>query len=438
MKKFLALMCILCLLLTGCRKPTMDISSLLHPPKLNKENTKLLDSINKFTPKNKKFLYPIKNDVSTAYKYDVNNDGKSEAFVFYTSNNDMITHVLVLSPTESDYNSEESEWTKYAEITKEGCDIDFVAFENIFSPDYLDLVIGWKLYNNNETKGLSIYSQKDNFKEIFTDAYNNVAIKDITGDKLKEIFTLSIDNSVAKIIGKKNNTVKEFHRLPLNIKTKDATYINFSTEKDNNCAIIVDYIMPENKLTTKIFTFDASSNTLCEEEKDSSFLSSDIPIKSYDIDKDGRVEIFFNYKIPYASAETSEPNSPCFAAVFEFTKEKGLQLDYHCIINEQDGYAFQIPEELSDKLSFLYDASSHSLDVYYNSTVLNKVPKLFTVRTFSKSQWDKDHKSYTLIATSLNFSKCYGAYIYDENRTEMENYGIKEENLVRYFMLINN
>lgn len=438
MKRFLALMCIFCLLLSGCRKPTMDISSLLHPPKLNKENTTLLDAINKFTPKNKKFLYPIENNVSMAYRCDIDNDGKSEAFVFYTSTNDMITHVLILSPTQSDYNSDESEWIKYADITKEGCDIDFVAFENILSTDSIDLVIGWKLYNNNETKGLSVYSQKEDFKEVFTDAYNNVAIKDISGDKLKEIFTLSIDNSIAKIIGKKENTIKEIHSLPLNIKTKETTYINFSTEKNNNYSIIVDYPMQENKLITKIFTYDTSTNTLKEEEKNSYFLSSDIPIKSCDIDKDGRVEIFFKYKVPYASGETSDRNSPCFAAAFEFTKDRGLHRDFHCIINEQDGYTFKIPDKLSDKLSFLYNTGSHSLDVYYNSTVLNKVPKLLTVRAFSKAQWDKDHENYTLLTTSLNFSKYYGVHIYDENRLELENYGIKEENIGRYFMIVNN
>lgn len=442
MKRFFTIIFLLCIVLSGCSKPTMDISTLIHPPKMSQSNTKLQNAVNEFSPKNKKFLYPIKDNTSPAYKLDVNNDGRSEAFVFYTSSDDNLTHILVLSPTDNDYNSDESEWIKYAEITNEGYDIDFIAFENISQNGFLDLIIGWKLYNN-DTKGLSVYSYNQKYKEIYSESYNNISINDITGDGTMEIFTLSKNNSVAKIIGKKDDEIKEIHKLNTDIYTNGHTYITFDEMSDKTSAVIVDYDMPSQGVKTKIFTFDITSSSLSEKETNSIFLSKNLPLYSSDIDKDNRTEIFYDYTIPYATAEIKSNDAPCFAAAFEFVKETGLRLDFHCIINNKDGYVLKVPDTLSDKLDYSYDPDTNSIDFYNNASVLSYSytisPKLFTIRTFTKEQWDNDHGNYKLITTSHNFSKCYGIYIYEEQRIILSDFGIDNEELIRqYFLLKNN
>lgn len=442
MKRFFIMIFLLCIVLSGCSKPTMEISSLIHPPKMSQSNTKLQNAINDFSSKNKKFLYPIKDNTSPAYKLDVNNDGRSEAFIFYTSSDDNLTHILVLSPTDNDYNSDKAEWIKYAEITNEGYDIDFIAFENISQNESLDLIIGWKLYNN-DTKGLSVYSYNQKYKEIYSDAYNNISINDINSDRVMEIFTLSKNNSTAKIIGKKGNGINEIHKLNTDMYTNGRTYISFDEMNDNTSAIIIDYDMPSEGVKTKIFTFDITSSTLSEEESDSVFLSKDLSLYSTDIDKDNRTEIFYNYTIPYTTSESNSNDSPCFAAAFEFVKEAGLRLDFHCIINNKDGYVLKVPDTLSDKLDYSYDPNTNSIDFYNNASVLSYSytisPKLFTIRTFTKEQWDNDHGNYKLIATSRNFSKCYGVYIYEEQRIILSDFGIDNEDLIKqYFLLKNN
>lgn len=441
MKKLISiiLVAVVCLTLSACDLNFASVDSLMRPPKLSGDSSLLQEAFENSVKYSETVIMktPMSGDNRSSYLfYDLDNDGNQEAFVFYSD--PAVEDVAYVSA----FKKVDGNWSCVSNIKGKGEDIYEVNFADINGDGIREFVISWNSTSQVELANFSDFGSSHNrimtiysfdgsaFTLIKTENFTKAYIDDLNGDNADELFVLNIDlsnqtkNTVGRIISfnsdyeviyEKEFTITGMLEI-LNIVTD-----NYISNDKVHTRLYVDGLISETGVITEVIdiahTDFVISLPLYEINTSEAPLTlRDVRTNSQDIDNDGIVEIptLETLALGVSVSSKSDESMPLNLTVWSELKENEVVADFKCLLNSTYGYMFTIPEESIGKITVVYNTDTttltfHSLD---DNGTLNG--ELFSVRAFSKLNWEENDYGYTKLDEK-------GAYVYSYMMYNTEN-----------------
>lgn len=432
MKKIIAVViaAVVCLSLTGCDFNIASVDSLMRPPKLSGDSSLLQEAFENSVNYSESVIMktPMSGDNRSSYLfYDLDNDENQEAFVFYS--NPVLEDVAYVSV----FKKIDGNWSCVSNIKGRGEDIYEVNFADINGDGIKELAISWNStsgvelanlsdFGSSRNRTMTIYSYNGSALTLIkTEVFTKAFIDDLNGDNADELFVLNIDlsnqtkstvgrivsfNSAYEVVNEEEFVMTGVLEV-LNIVTD-----NYITEEKVHTRLYIDGLISETGVITEVINIahsDFAINLPLYESNvsESPLTLRDVRTSSRDIDNDGIVEIPTLETLTSGTSisSTSDAALPLNLTVWSEVQEALLIPDFKCLLNSTYGYMFVFPEESIGKLTVVYNTETttltfHSLDE--NGTLGDG---LFSVRAFSKLNWDENDYGYTKLDEK-------GAYVY--------------------------
>lgn len=432
MKKIIAIivMAVVCLTLSGCDFNIASVDSLMRPPKLSGDSSLLQEAFENSVKYSESIIMktPMSGDNRSSYLfYDLDNDETQEAFVFYSD--PAVEDVAYVST----FKKIDGNWSCVSNIKGRGADIYEVNFADINGDEVMELIISWNSASQVELANLSDFGSSHNrtmtiysyngsaLTLIKTEAFTKAFVYDLNGDNADELFVLNIDlsnqtkntvgriisfNSAYEVVNEEEFTMTGMLEI-LNIVTD-----NYILEDEVHTRLYVDGLISETGVLTEVIDIahsDFAINLPLYESNisEAPFTLRDVRTNSQDIDNDGIVEIPTLETLASGTSISSESDAamPLNLTVWSELQENVIVADFKCLLNSTYGYMFVFPEESIGKITVVYNTDTttltfHSLDE--NGTLGSE---LFSVRAFSKLNWDENDFGYTKLDEK-------GAYVY--------------------------
>lgn len=432
MKKIVAIivMAVVCLTLSGCDFNIASVDSLMRPPKLSGDSSLLQEAFENSVNYSESVIMktPMSGDNRSSYLfYDLDNDEIQEAFVFYS---DPAVEDMAYVST---FKKIDGNWSCVSNIKGRGADIYEVNFADINGDGVMELVISWNStsqvelanfsdFGSSRNRTMTIYSYNGSALTLIkTEVFTKAFVDDLNGDNADELFVLNIDlsnqtkstvgriisfNSAYEVVNEEEFTMAGMLEI-LNIVTD-----NYISEDVVHTRLYVDGLISETGVLTEIIDIahsDFAINLPLYESNisESPFTLRDVRTSSQDIDNDGIVEIPTLETLTSGTSISGESDEamPLNLTVWSELQENTVVSDFKCLLNSTYGYMFVFPEESIGEMTVVYNTDTttltfHSLDE--NGTLGSE---LFSVRAFSKLNWDENDFGYTKLDEK-------GAYVY--------------------------
>lgn len=432
MKKFIAIILsvIVCLTLSGCDFNIASVDGLMRPPKLSGDSSLLQEAFENSVKYSESVIMktPMSGENRSSYLfYDLDNDGTQEAFVFYS---DPAVEDLAYVST---FKKIDGNWSCVSNIKGRGTDIYEVNFADINGDEIMELVISWNStsqvelanfsdFGSSRNRIMTIYSYNGSALTLIkTEVFTKAFVDDLNGDNADELFVLNIDlsnqtkttvgriisfNSTYEVVNEEEFTITGMLEI-LNIVTD-----NYISEEQVHTRLYIDGLISETGVLTEVIDISHSDFTiklpLYESNiSEAPFTLRDVRTSSQDVDNDGIVEIPTLETLTSGTSISGEADEamPLNLTVWSELQENAMAPDFKCLLNSTYGYMFIFPDESIDKLTVVYNTDTttltfHSLDE--NGTLGSE---LFSVRAFSKLNWEDNDFGYTKLDEK-------GAYVY--------------------------
>lgn len=448
MKKLITIIAALavCLTLSGCDFNIASVDSLMRPPKLSGDSSLLQNAFENSVNHSESIIMktPMSGDNRSSYLfYDLDNDEIQEAFVFYSD--PAIEDVAYASV----FKKIEGNWSCVSNIKGRGEDIYEVNFADINGDGIKEFVISWNStsqvelasfsdFGSSRNRTMTIYSYNGSALTLIkTEVFTKAFVDDLNGDNADELFVLNIYlsnqtkntigriisfNSAYEVVNEEEFTMTGMLEI-LNIVTD-----NYIFEDKVHTRLYIDGLISETGVVTEIIDIAHSDFAINLPLYQSNISEApltlrDVRTSSQDIDNDGSVEIPTLETLTSGASISGNSNEamPLNLTVWSEVNESKVVVDFKCLLNSTYGYMFIFPEESIHKLTVVYNTNTttltfHSLDE--NGTLGGE---LFSVRAFSKLNWDENDFGYTKLDEK-------GAYVYGYMMLNTEN----AESIIKY------
>lgn len=432
MKKIIAIivMAVVCLTFSGCDFNIASVDSLMRPPKLSGDSSLLQEAFENSVNYSESIIMktPMSGDNRSSYLfYDLDNDETQEAFVFYSD--PAVEDVAYVST----FKKIDGNWTCVSNIKGRGTDIYEVNFADINGDEIKELVISWNStsqvelanfsdFGSSRNRTMTIYSYNGSALTLIkTEVFTKAFVDDLNGDNADELFVLNIDlsnqtkntvgriisfNSAYEVVNEEEFTMTGMLEI-LNIVTD-----NYISEEMVHTRLYIDGFISETGVITEVIDIAHSDFTINlplyeSNVSEAPFTLRDVRTSSQDIDNDGIVEIPTLETLASGTSISGDTDEamPLNLTVWSELQENAVVADFKCLLNSTYGYMFVFSEESIGKVTVVYNTDTttltfHSLDE--NGTLGGE---LFSVRAFSKLNWDENDFGYTKLDEK-------GAYVY--------------------------
>ncbi len=448
MKKLIAILlaAVVCLTLAGCDFNIASVDSLMRPPKLSGDSSLLQEAFENSVNYSESVIMktPMSGDNRSSYLfYDLDNDETQEAFVFYSD--PAVEDVAYVSA----FKKIDNNWSCVSNIKGRGEDIYEVTFADINGDGIKEIVISWNStsqvelanfsdFGSSRNRTMTIYSYNgSSFTLIKTEVFTKAFVDDLNGDNADELFVLNIDlsnqtkntvgrilsfNSVYEVVNEEDFTITGMLEI-LNVVTD-----NYILDDEIHTRLYIDGLISETGVLTEVIDI-AHSDFAIELPLYESNVSEapltlrDVRTSSRDIDNDGIVEIPTLEKLisGRSISNDSVDAMPLNLTVWSELQEGIVVADFKCLLNSTYGYMFVFPEESVGKVTVVYNTDTTTLTFYSLDENGTLGGELFSLRAFSKLNWEENDFGYTKLDEK-------GAYVYGYMMLNTEN----TESIVEY------
>lgn len=335
--RVLAVLLVLCTVLSGCMKIEQDTENLMRPPKLSVEQQQIFSALSAAAGTEIFLKYPKDGEYRSAFvMYDVDGDKQDEAIVFYTNAADELRLNIL--------DKQNGTWYSLYDAAGDGPDIDSISFPKMLSATQSNIAIAFDMRSRGQ-KTLAIYSFEENrLKEEFKTDFTNCLIQDFDGDSRQEILLLNnlyltgdseaklVDNTyfngklgIISTLAPLNRDVAEYVQLSVE-KNPASDIVKSETQPDsepvaavpsndeNAYNIFVDGKTGNNSYATEIIGIRRNRlvNMLLKEASDGTINDYSvttirpIPMFTKDINDDGLLEVPMGLRIPGAPISSEE------------------------------------------------------------------------------------------------------------------------------------
>lgn len=351
-----------CLLLSGCDYVSTGVDTLVRPPNLSEEQEQIYDalettvqpgsSLNLVSPENG-------SNKSAVIFCDMDSEATEEALAFYSTSSQSSTvdtglRICLLDQIDG-------EWRAVWDIPGEGSDIDKVLFFTDNSTAHNYVLIGFSPKEDGQQKTYCIYDYEvSSLRQCATGEYQMLEVFDIDGDGQEEIITVSyreekssvqdfsttavvIDVSGGQFVQSEPTTMAG-KAISYNTVTKDTTSFGVP-------ALVIDEQVSKTTYATEILIASKNGlqNLIYQPGRDlyDQTIRTQVPI-SYDINKDGVIEIPQTDYFPGYSASDS---SPLYISKWYQLHNGSLKFTTLAYANYSQGYGLLLPDSWEGRVS---------------------------------------------------------------------------------------
>lgn len=378
----------LMLSLCGCDLFTADTAELLSPPSLSGDLKHISQAIKQSAGEGYTLKYPSRGSYRSAVvQQDVNNDGKNEAFAFYsTTDGDVVTmHINVVHKVGE-------EWISAGEQRIVAGGVDKIEFCDLDADGVLEILVGWTVYGESE-KQLSIYSFTQNtLTQRLLQKYTQFITCNLDSDQNNEV--LIVDFNATEI---KNNALLytlrdgkavQLSSCQLDSKVQSVGEPMLAQLSSGNPAIYIDSIKGVGAIT-EVLILDKGQllNPLFDielQETSKTLRSSSYSVA--DINGDGILEIPVQENVPAVLA--TERTEKLYLTKWCSFNGENLTNQLTTMINVLDRYYYILPEKWVGNIAILKDTDKSIREIYsYDAENLTVGESLLYLRAFSKKDW---------------------------------------------------
>ncbi len=387
LKKAMTLALTICIsmLFCGCDLFS-NTHELVSPPALTGEMAPIADALYEAVGTELTLEHPAAGKHRAAIVLeDINNDGKSVAFAFYSTSEDEMTtmHINVIC-------QEGSSWKSVTDQTIVATGVDRVDFCDLNHDGVKEILVGWDV-NGISEKQLSVFTFDQKFlTQRLLQAYSGFLCCDLDSNGSNELFVHLLNTSektnTATLYSYGADGITQISSCQMDNAVKSATDPVLSTLWDGTRAIYIDEIKGVGAITEVLFISKGEIvNPLLENSIENVLTLRAASLMTKDINGDGRLEI------PTA---TDLPNAIVDGEKLYYTNwctfdGKSLSARLITVVNTVDGYYFEVPKALVGKMAVLKDIEKHKREFYYyDSATQTTGDLLFTVMTMSAATWD--------------------------------------------------
>lgn len=442
---------ILCFTLHGCDLGFASIDSLMRPPKLNGDNSRIQKAFEETVGESGTVVMkaPLNGENRSSYLlYDIDGDSTKEALVFYSDPAiDEYAYMSVFKQANED-------WNCVAKVKGRSDEIYEVIFADINGDGKYEIVVSWTsllTVDNNSYKYMSsakrvstVYSYDGStLTLIYTEPFSQMLVYDFNQDSSYDILFINIDHSKEK-----DRTVGKFVRfnddfsvfqsddftMTSLIDVLNITVDTINENGDLHTRVYVDGSITQSGLITEIIDitqrpFDISLPLFDLNISAKPPTIRDVGIFSEDFDADGIVEIPVLEALPGAIRISEENNehSQLNLTVWSEFKNSALTVDSKYIVNSKYGYMFQFPDEWINKYTAVYNSKTATLIFYEIDSNLTLGNHIFSLKAFSEDNWEENNFGFSRLEQNGDY--IYG-YIIEDEYKKLVNYSFIEDNFV--------
>ena len=432
MKKLIAviIVAVVCLALSGCDFNMASVDSLMRPPKLSGDSSLLQEAFENSVNYSESVIMktPMSGDNRSSYLfYDLDNDETQEAFVFYSD--PAVEDVAYVSA----FKKIKGNWSCVSNIKGRGEDIYEVNFADINGDSIKEIVISWNStsqvelanfsdFGSSRNRTMTIYSYNSSaFTLIKTEVFTKAFVDDLNGDNADELFVLNIDlsnqkkNTVGRIVSfnsKYEVVNEEEFSITGMLEVLNIATDNYVFEEEAHTRLYIDGLISETGVLTEVIDIAHTDFMITLPLYQSNISETpltlrDVRTSSRDIDNDGIVEIPTLETLVSGTSISSESAEamPLNLTVWSELQNGTVAVDFKCLLNSTYGYMFVFPDESIGKMTVVYNTDTTTLTFYLLDANGTLGGELFSVRAFSKLNWEENDFGYTRLDEK-------GAYIY--------------------------
>lgn len=439
---FVAILICFCLCFSGCGFSMLPANELIRPPKLSGESSFLQQAFEKIIGNELiQMKTPIKGENRSSYIiFDIDSDGYDDGLVFYSDPSvDDYARIAV-------FKHDGNEWKNVSVLVGLAEEIYEARFNDINGDGKYEVLISWTTLNPdssaNETltlvgnRILTLYKFSNSAMTLLkTEDFTKLYVSDFNGDGADDIFLSTVNISydsnktTGRIITFNDDCSVGFDQSFSLIGMLDIVSVTSDFANDNEkkySRIYVDGILSEAAYVTDVIQYSVTDGKISFplHGKD----GNEIPptarsskVYSADINLDGIVEIPTLYELPFSKRidnGTDSKTNPLNLVVWSQLHNQKTVPVLKTLYNKTNNFYFIFNEEWISKITAVYNANS-SLLVFYSVENGAISDKLFSIMTFSKSDWNDNKYNFDLLFDG-------DAYVYGY-KYELNDYISKQE-----------
>lgn len=381
MKKALCIVLVICtaFCLCGCDMLAVNTEELVSPPALTGDMYPIGNALDESIEVDYTLEYPTAGDNRSAVILeDIDSDGYSEAFAFYSTSDDEMTtmHINVIC-------QREQEWVSVATHSMVAVGVERVSFSDLNDDGAKEIIIGWEIYGSSD-KQLGIYTFSD---EILTQRllqqYSGFVCCDLDSNGTEEVFVHLLNTSEginrASVYSYDKTGMRETAGCIMDRNVKTASAPVLSTLSTGQNAIYIDEVKGIGAVTEVLFLSKGELvNPLLDTENtyENTITLRAAVLGIEDINNDGIIEIPVASDLPTADLSAEK------LYYTNWSSFNGERLSVKCVtvVNTVDGYYLKIPNRLVGNIAVAKDVEKHKRSFYtYNSSDGKVGERLFTI-----------------------------------------------------------
>lgn len=405
------------LLFSGCSVGT-GIESLLLPPKLSEEQSRINKALSDTAGKNISLKYPKSGDYRSPFIIkNLDGEENEEAIAFYEKSGVGGSALRMALLDRKD-----GQWVSTADHACPGTEVDKVMISDFGQSGETTVVVGYTLINQNY-KVLEAYSyQNGTLKIFYTDKYSEMESFDINNDGTNELILISsgVQNTAksialnalnpdeasggipfAKVLVRNGDSFSEISRVELDTIAIGYTSIVKGSVGVGIPALFIDTLVWSDQIETQILYFEngALSNPLYQKIEVLNATMRPYGYASMDIDGDGIVEI--PIPAPFPGYETLSSEEQFFYADWYVFEQYALTKKNSGYLNVNESYCFMLPSRWQGKVTAKQDVSTGETVFYkYSGSLSDSNTELMRIFVGKKGSDDaKKADGYKVLAS---------------------------------------
>ncbi|MBQ2973440.1 MAG: hypothetical protein IJE19_03720 [Clostridia bacterium] len=411
----------LTLILSSCDSVDVirPVSALLSPPLYYEEYEELVDAFNAAVGSEVLLCSPKNGDHKSAIILDdVDNDGETEALIFYKDTTDTTVARMHY------FNISSGKWVSNGDFNGYGNEVENVVIDDMDGDGFKELMVAWSISGVSSSNVMSIYRatfMTGKYKEISNETCTVCEVFDVDSDNKKEIFYISQSNTsgimqkTAKVMKLSGDSV--VHMGETKLDPNISSYISVKTEKssgDSPLKIYVDALKGETNMITELIYWDKDKNELVAPLLDNETMSNNVtlrfePIASSDINNDGIIDIPVQSEIfgKGDDSVTIDTENIYLTRWIDFESASKSETVANTLINRSDGYMIFLDRDEINSLGIRNYRSQNCWVVYRTDGSEDSAEEIYSVMKVSSERWNTEtYKAYIPIVEKKDFTVC--------------------------------
>ncbi|AWB46921.1 hypothetical protein DCC85_11800 [Paenibacillus sp. CAA11] len=381
--------CFTIVLLSGCTF-IQDPKQLISPPLLSSDKESLKSVVNAYLsrlPNGGSIIKPRElGDASSIRVRDLDNDGKSEAVVFYETPDDAVRIHGVIFTTEGDT------WTAVTNFDVEGQVLESVDLRDLKNDGKTEIVVGYSNSDKQVQQGLTIYSfHNKTVEKALVLPYTHYVIDDLNGDGQMDISILTFQKneySTLTTYQYKDGSFVQLDQLELDANVNDYyNVVSGRISEGKQRGIILDASLAQHSAYSILVVMEKGK--LVQKLSQDAALK-DFIISSGDVNRDGILEIGIQQK-PQGWDGFSFDDIPWFFSYFQYDEKQGLKFVMQQYMDQEGRFYYTFPSELNGNITV--DTKSEK-DQYLKFVRIDNGETVTEIKFFTLSQWDRAREDW--------------------------------------------